>query len=362
MKSLIYISDLEKEISKIGIGKISSVSGRYWAMDRDRRWERIQKVYDLLTLGIGNIANTPEAAISESYRHNRTDEFIIPTLISSPNSPFVPINSNDSIIYFNFRADRSRQLTRAFTETNFPYFQRKKIIQNCYFATFAFLEEDLQNPNIHPTFSVQEVNNPLAKILSVNNLKQFHLAETEKYAHVTFFFNGGKEKAYFGEERILVPSPKVATYDLKPDMSAPEITLRVLENLGRHAFSVINFANPDMVGHTGNLKSTILACETVDQCLGKIVKDALNKKINVIITADHGNAEQMINPDNGEPFTEHTTNPVPFIIVSNEPQFQRPLRENNHLYKLADVAPTILEIMGIKQPSEMTGKSLLMRN
>ena len=361
MKALSYLSELEKEIARIGVGKVETVMGRYWAMDRDKHYDRTEKAYDVLTQGIGGVSNTAARAISESYRQNRTDEFINPTSIQDEEHPFVPIKDNDAVIFFNYRAERARQLTQAFTEKDFNKFTRRKIPKNLYFATFAFLEEYIDKPEIKTVFHLHLINEPLAKVIADAGLKQLHIAETEKYAHVTFFFNGSKEESFPGETRVLVQSPRVATFDLKPEMSAQEITNKVIGNFANFDFTVCNFANSDMVGHTGNIKATIRACEKVDECLGKIVKAILDKNGIAIITGDHGNAEQMINPNTGEPYTEHTINPVPFILCSNDENLLHPLRRDGteHGTILSDIAPTIIEIMGLNKPAEMTGKSLL---
>lgn len=361
MKSLSFVSELKEKISEIGIGKIDTIIGRYYAMDRDKHFDRTQRAYEAITEGIANTSETPERAISENYRQNRTDEFINPTIISSDESPFVNISDNDAVILFNYRADRARQLTNAFTEENFNGFRRRKKLNNLYFATFAFLEEFIENPSIKTVFHNHTINEPLAKIISDAGLKQLHIAETEKYAHVTFFFNANREKPYPKEERILINSPKVATFDLKPEMSAPEITSALLSNYKKFDFIVCNYANADMVGHSGNIKATIRACEAIDKELGRIINEVTSNNYTVIITADHGNAEQKINPNNSEPSTEHTTNKVPFIICSKNTKLIRPLRTNNneHGKILSDIAPTIIEIMGLNKPMEMTGISLL---
>ena len=358
MKSLSYLATLEAKIKNLGLGKIESVSGRYYAMDRDNRWGKIQPVYELLTLGIGPRSETPEKAISQCYREGKYDEFITPTAIVSPNEEFVPLKNNDALIFFNFRADRTRELTWALVKKNFSGFRRQVFLTNLYFATFAFHEEYEEALPVKVVFRHAGIFNPLAKVIADHSLKQFHLAETEKYAHVTYFFNGGREEPFPGEERLLIPSPKVATYDLKPEMSAPEITRELTSRLPNYDFIVVNFANPDMVGHTGNLKATIKACEVVDLCLGKVVKEALANKFVVVITADHGNAEQMLNANTGEPDTGHTINPVPLVIVANDPNFQNPLRSSGD-FRLSDVAPTILKIMNLPAPQEMIGKSLI---
>jgi 2,3-bisphosphoglycerate-independent phosphoglycerate mutase len=298
--------------------------------------------------------------VAESYRRGVYDEFIIPTAIQTETRPFTPIASNDSVIFFNFRADRVREITMALTAEKFRFFGRKKFPKNLYFATFAYNEEYDEETPIHPVFKQPNQTQPLAKVLSQAGKKQYHIGETEKFAHVTYFFDGGQDKPFPGEVRELIPSPRVATYDLKPEMSAYRITDTLLAKFRSYDFIVVNFANADMVGHTGSLKATVKAVEVLDECLGKIVKATLAEKWTIIITADHGNAEQMINPNTGEPHTEHTINPVPFILVSENPALQNPLRgEGQDGLKLSDIAPTILQIMGIPIPKEMTGKSLV---
>lgn len=359
MNALSYLDRLTEKLSSVGIGKIASISGRYFAMDRDNRWERIRQVYDLLVAGVGQQSESAEKAISQYYREGKYDEFIPPTAIIVKGKEFVPIKNDDALIFFNFRADRTRELTWAIVQKDFSGFKRRCILQNLYFATFAFHEEYEERLPVKVIFRRGDILNPLAKAISEHSLKQFHLAETEKYAHVTYFFNGGREEPFPGEIRQLIHSPKVATYDLKPEMSAPQVTEAVISQLPNYNLVVVNFANPDMVGHTGNLKAAVKACEVVDICLGKVVKKALENKFTILVTADHGNAEQMINANTGEPDTEHTINPVPFIILSDNPAFQNPLNVANHDLSLSDVAPTILKIMNLEIPKEMTGKSLV---
>lgn len=361
MKALSYLSELEEKIKQIGIGRVESIMGRYFAMDRDKHWDRIQKSYDVLVSGMGPTTTSGPKAISENYRQNKTDEFILPTVINSPENPFMPIATNDTVIFFNFRAERTRQLTESFVKNDFKFFPRKNRPQNLYFASFAYLDEYADSDEVKTVFHRQDIKAPLAKVISDAHLKQLHIAETEKYAHVTFFFNGSHEQPYPGEDRILIQSPNVATFDLKPEMSAVEITNNVLKKMSKYDFVVCNFANPDMVGHTGNIKATIRACEKVDELIGKIVDEAQKEKIVVIITADHGNAEQMLSPNTGGSYTEHTTNPVPFILISSNPDLERPLRQigSQHGLILSDIAPTIIEIMGLKKPVEMTGESIL---
>ena len=350
-----YISELQEKMREKGVGKIATLAGRFYAMDRDKRWQRIQKAYDAMVFGKGEKAGDPIKAIEDSYQKEVFDEFVVPTVICNPNGePVAKIEENDSVIFFNFRPDRARQITRAIVDPNFNEFETKKM--NTYFVCFTSYDETM--PNVHIAFKKEPVKNTLGEIVSKHGLKQLRIAETEKYAHVTFFFNGGEEKQYPGEERILVPSPKVETYDMKPEMSAYEVTDKVCDALENDRFDVIilNFANTDMVGHTGNMQAAIKAVEAVDTCIGRIVKIIEEKQGTLLITADHGNAEQMIDQKTGEPHTAHTTNPVPAILVTPNKNFK--LKENG---KLADLAPTILDIMGIEKPEEMTGESLLIR-
>ena len=346
-----YITKLENKIKEKGVGKIASISGRYYSMDRDKRWERIKKSYDALVNGKGIYAREPIPALEQSYQKEVFDEFVEPIVIGSESEPLTKIENNDSVIFFNFRPDRARQLTRALTDENFNEFETKKM--NLYFVCFTNYDETLSN--VHIAFIKEQLNNTFGEVLSKKGLTQLRIAETEKYAHVTFFFNGGEEKQYKGEDRILVPSPKVATYDLQPEMSAIGVTEKVVEAINSEKYDsiILNFANPDMVGHTGSLTAAIKAVETIDKCIGKIVKAVNSKKGSLLITADHGNCEQMIDYKTGEPHTAHTTNPVPLILVTEK---------NNVKLKsgrLADLAPTMLEIMEIEKPKEMTGESLL---
>lgn len=363
MSSYTYINLLKAKINQIGLGQIASVMGRYWAMDRDKHWDRIQKAYDCIARGVAPVSDEPEKAVAENYRANHTDEFITPTIIQTKDQPYHPLSDNDAMVFFNFRADRARQIIDAFVSKNFKGFAQKPI-QNLYFACFAFLEEYLNNGAIKPVFQLLDIKYPLARVLSEAGLNQLHIAETEKYAHVTFFFNGGHETLFEGEKHILVPSPKVPTFDLKPEMAAPEVTEKIIDNFGKYDFTVANFANADMVGHTGNVKATIRACETVDACIGKIAGKVSAANAILIITADHGNAEQKLDPATGTAYTEHTTNRVPFILCSNDEKLQRPLRTSGGKYGpiLSDIAPTILDIFNLKKPDEMTGTSLIIRS
>ena len=353
------IENCKKHNSKLhimrekGVGKIATLSGRFYSMDRDKRWERVQKCYDALVNGKGNKAGSAIKAIEASYQKEVFDEFVEPTIICNGETPIAQIEENDSVIFFNFRPDRAREITRALVDKEFDGFETKKI--NLYYVCFTNYDETM--PNVEIAFKKEAIKNTFGEVVANNNLTQLRIAETEKYAHVTFFFNGGEEKQYPGEERILVPSPKVETYDRKPEMSAYEVTDKVVEAIKSEKYNciILNFANPDMVGHTGNLEAAIKAVEAVDECVGKVVEAMLEKDGTVLITADHGNAEQMIDYKTGDPHTAHTTNPVPLILVSNEGKYKI------NSGKLADLAPTLLELLGIEQPEEMTGESLLIK-
>ncbi|MFL0194489.1 2,3-bisphosphoglycerate-independent phosphoglycerate mutase [Clostridium sp. WILCCON 0269] len=350
----IYIDDMEKYIKEIGVGKIATVSGRYYAMDRDKRWERVQMAYNVLVHGKGHKANSAAEAVKNSYDNGKTDEFIIPTVIEEDNRPVATIKDGDSVIFFNFRPDRARQLTRALNDTIFEGFQRNRL--DLQFVTMTEYDSTLEN--VYVAFKNQIYKNTLGEYVSKMGKNQLRIAETEKYAHVTFFFNGGIETPNKNEDRELIPSPKVPTYDLKPEMSAREVTLRVLEKLDEDKYDLIilNFANPDMVGHTGIFQAAKKAIEVVDECLGKIINKLLEKHGTVFITADHGNSEQMIDYSTGDAMTAHTTNTVPFLYVSKN---AAELRQDGIL---ADISPTILQIMGLTQPKEMTGKSLILKD
>ncbi len=347
-----YIVELEEKMKEKGIGKIASISGRFYAMDRDKRWERVEKAYNALVKGEGDRALTAVQAIEESYQKEVFDEFIVPTVITtSLGNPVAKIEDGDSVIFFNFRPDRAREITRSIVDPDFDGFETKKL--NTYFVCMTPYDETM--PNVNIAYKKEELKNTFGEYISNKGLKQLRIAETEKYAHVTFFFNGGNENVYEGEDRILIPSPKVATYDLKPEMSAYEVCDKVVEAIKSEKYNsiILNFANPDMVGHTGSLEAAIKALEAVDECVQRIVT-AINEVNGVLlITADHGNCEQMIDYTTGEPHTAHTTNPVPLAIVGL-PQNKK-IKEG----KLADLAPTMLEILGLEKPDEMTGESLL---
>ena len=350
----LYLSEIEYHMKEIGVGVIASLIGRYYPMDRDKRWERIEKSYDLLTAGIGTKENSVLEAVEHSYQNGKSDEFILPCLIEPT---FSPIKDNDAVIFFNFRPDRGRQLTKAFISPGFDKFERKAHPKHLFFVTMTEYEKDLPVSAI--AFPSYRVDMPLGRILAEKNKQQFHISETEKYAHVTYFFNGGREDPFPGEKRVLIPSSKVATYDLKPEMSIYEVTEVAEQHImsGLYDFVIINFANGDMVGHTGVLSATIEAVEAVDRCLGRIVNATLsNLNGACVITADHGNAEEKINLQTGEILTEHTVNPVPFCVVAQDLRGRRQLPSGI----LADVTPTILGLMGIKPSSSTTGRNLLL--
>ena len=351
-----YAEALNKEMEKIGVGRIASVMGRYYAMDRDNNYDRVKLAYDAMTKGEGLTAACGICAIQESYDRKETDEFVKPTVVVEDGKPVATVQDGDSVIFFNFRPDRAREITRAFCDDDFKGFDRGARRQITY---VCFSDYDPTIPNKDVAFHKIAVTNTFGEWLAANNLKQARIAETEKYAHVTFFFNGGVEAPNPGEDRILVNSPKdVATYDLKPQMSAPEVCEKLCAAIRSDKYDVIviNFANPDMVGHTGVLPAAIKAIETVDECVGKAVAAVKEVGGVMFICADHGNAEQLIDYETGEPHTAHTTNQVPFVLVNYDKGYG--LREGGCL---ADIIPTLIEIMGMKQPAEMTGKSLLVR-
>lgn len=350
-----YVEALEAKMKELGVGKVASVSGRYYAMDRDNRWDRVKRAYDALTKGEGNQAQSATAGIQASYDAEKNDEFVEPFVVTENGAPVAVVEDGDSVIFFNFRPDRARELTRAFCDDEFKGFEREKRL-NLTYVCFTDYDETIKNKLV--AFKKESIVNTFGQFLADHNMTQARIAETEKYAHVTFFFNGGVEEPNKGEDRILVPSPKVATYDLQPEMSAPVVCDKLVEAVtsGKYDVIIVNFANPDMVGHTGIEDAAIKAIETVDACVGRTV-DAVKEMNGVMfICADHGNAEQLLDYETGEPFTAHTTNPVPFILVNADPACK--LREGGCL---ADIAPTLIELMGMEQPKEMTGKSLIVR-
>lgn len=348
-----YITELEEKMQELGVGKIASIMGRYYAMDRDKRWERVELAYNALAKGEGLTSTSAIDAIESAYQREEFDEFVKPTVIVENDKPVATIKQNDSIIFFNFRPDRAREITRVFVDKNFDGFEKKYLYVNYVCMT----QYDETMPNVEVAFKPQKIENTFGEYISKLGYTQLRIAETEKYAHVTFFFNGGNEVKYEGEDRILVNSPKVATYDLQPEMSAYEVTDKVVDAIRKRTDDVIilNFANCDMVGHTGVLEAAIKAVETVDECIGKVVDEVLRQDGVILITADHGNCEQMIDYETGEPHTAHTTNPVPLIIAGLKDKVN--LKEG----KLADLSPTMLDIMGEEKPAEMTGESLIVK-
>lgn len=350
-----YVAELVDKMKEIGVGKVASLSGRYYAMDRDNRWDRVEKAYASLVYGEGETAEDPVQAMADSYAKDVTDEFVLPTVITENGRPVSLVKPNDSVIFYNFRPDRARELTRAFCDDDFTGFERRNGRMPLTYVCFKDYDESI--PNKLVAFKKQTIENTFGEYLAKMGKKQLRLAETEKYAHVTFFFNGGVEEPNQDEDRTLVKSPAVATYDLQPEMSAPEVgeKLDAAITSGQYDVIIINFANPDMVGHTGVIEAAVKAVERIDACVGSAV-EAVKKVGGVLfICADHGNAEKMIDYETGEPHTAHTTNPVPFILVNYG---DVKLREGGCL---ADIAPTLLEIMELPKPPEMTGKSLLVK-
>ena len=341
-----YLAELYEKCDEIGVGEIATVMGRYYAMDRDNRWERVVKAYKAMTEGEGVKFDCACKMMEESYANDVTDEFIVPAVSEKAD----PVKDNDSIVFFNFRPDRAREITRAFVDPAFSGFEREQL-KGLYYVCMT--QYDATMPNVHVAFKPESLENTFGEYISDKGLKQLRIAETEKYAHVTFFFNGGVEKQYPGEDRILVKSPAVATYDLQPEMSAYEVTDKLLAAIDSDKYDtiILNYANCDMVGHTGVFDAAVKAVEAVDTCVGKIVDAVAAKGGVTLITADHGNADKMYEAD-GSPFTAHTTNPVPFIVVG----YPCELREGG---RLCDIAPTMLKIMGLEQPKEMTGVSII---
>jgi 2,3-bisphosphoglycerate-independent phosphoglycerate mutase len=347
-----YIIRTEDLMRTIGTGKIATIGGRYYGMDRDNRWERVQLAYDALVFGKGLTSPDAVSAVRAAYERGENDEFVKPTIILNGNRPTASIQDNDAVIFFNFRPDRARELTRALTKQDFSGFDRQKE-SNIHFVCMTEYDETFDLP---VAFSPIHIDNTLAEYLSKNNKKQLHIAETEKYAHVTFFLNGGVEKSYKGEDRIMIHSPDVSTYDLKPEMSAYEVTNAVVEKIvsGDYDVIILNYANPDMVGHTGIMDAAVKAVEAVDKCLGKVVRVVMDMGGAALITADHGNCEQMIYYKDKSPHTAHTTNKVPLVFVSD---MDVDLRDGI----LSDIAPTMLDVLHLDVPPQMTGRSLLVR-
>ncbi|WP_297637527.1 2,3-bisphosphoglycerate-independent phosphoglycerate mutase [uncultured Clostridium sp.] len=347
-----FVEQAEAMMKEVGVGEIATVSGRYYAMDRDNRWERVELAYNAIVLGEGAKANSAVEAMEHSYHDNKTDEFVVPCVIEKDGAPVAKVKSGDSVIFFNFRPDRARELTRAINDKTFEGFKREAV--SLTFVTMTQYDKTLEGVEV--AFKPQTLTNTLGEFVAEKGLNQLRIAETEKYAHVTFFFNGGVEQPNVNEDRALISSPKVATYDLQPEMSAIEVTDELIKRIDSDKYDMIilNYANPDMVGHTGVIPAAIKAIETVDTCLGRVANKILEKDGSLFITADHGNAETMIDFSTGTPFTAHTTDPVPFVWVSNHSKGKE-LKSG----KLADIAPTMLKEMGLQDPKEMTGDCLI---
>lgn len=351
-----FVEEAVAKMKEIGVGQVATVMGRYYVMDRDNRWDRVEKAYAALTEGKGETAKDPAEAVQQSYDKNENDEFVLPTVIVKNGAPVATIKENDSVIFYNFRPDRAREITRAFCDDGFTGFERKGGRIHTTYVTFS--EYDITIPNKIVAFHKVDISNTFGEFLAAQGKTQLRTAETEKYAHVTFFFNGGVEEPNPGEDRKLISSPKVATYDLQPEMSAYPVADGLVEAILSNQYDVIivNFANPDMVGHTGVKEAAVKAVEVIDACVGKAVEAIRTADGQMFICADHGNVEQLVDYTTGEAFTAHTINPVPFLLVNYDPAFT--LREGGCL---ADIAPTLIEMMGMEQPKEMTGKSLLIK-
>ncbi|MDY2791874.1 MAG: 2,3-bisphosphoglycerate-independent phosphoglycerate mutase, partial [Eubacteriales bacterium] len=344
-----FVKQVADKLNEYGIGKVASVGGRFYAMDRDKAWDRVEKGYAAMVYGEGNQAEDAVEAIEESYKNGVTDEFVVPTVCAKEGM----VKANDSVVFFNFRPDRARQITRAFVDPDFDGFERRNGFFPLYYVCMA--QYDATMPNVHVAYPPEKLTMTMGEYLSVNGKTQLRIAETQKYAHVTFFFNGGEEKQFEGEDRILIPSPDVETFDLKPEMSAYEVTDAVLKAIDEDKYDVIimNYANCDMVGHTGVMDAAVKAVKAVDECVGRVVDALVKKGGKAIVTADHGNADKMVDEE-GKPFTPHSTNPVPAIVIDPTcPKHE--LREGG---RLCDLCPTMLKMMGMPQPKEMTGKSL----
>lgn len=350
----VYIDQVEKKFKQLGFGAVATVMGRYYAMDRDKRWDRVEKAYRAMVYGEGRKSTLASGAVARAYEKGETDEFVVPTVIIGENGEAVGrIQEDDAVIFYNFRPDRAREITRAFVDEDFQGFERGDSRPRVYYVCMTQYDKTI---DARVAFKPQVLSNTIGEYLSSKGLRQLRIAETEKYAHVTFFFNGGVEPPNKGEERILIPSPKVATYDLKPEMSAYEVTDAVVNEIKNGKFDVIilNYANADMVGHTGVMEAAVKAIEAVDECLGKVADAVLEKGGTVLVTADHGNADKMIELETGQPHTAHTLNKVPFILINEQLRNLRLLPG-----RLEDIAPTMLYILGLDQPIEMTGKCLI---
>lgn len=345
-----FLQPVEDELKKHGLPPVATIIGRYYIMDRDNRWDRVEKGYNALLLGEGEHAATACEGVKASYERGDNDEFVLPTVIGGEESR---IHDNDSVIFINYRPDRAREVSKALNFTDFDGFERKKVLKNLCYVTMTSYNEDFTFPVAFPK---EHLVNILGDVLEANGVHQFRTAETEKYAHITFFFNGGIDEAQPHETRALVPSPKVATYDLQPEMSAPAVcenVLKAVEN-PEYGFVLVNFANPDMVGHTGVIEAAEKACHVVDECVGKIADACVKNGVTMLLTADHGNSEVMVNPETGKPQTAHTTNKVPFVLINGPKDVQ--LKEDG---ALCNIAPTILQLLGIQKPAEMDCESLI---
>ena len=349
-----FIEELQREMEKIGVGKIASIHGRFYIMDRDKRWDRVEKSYRTLVLGEGETCACPVEYMQKSYDAGFTDEFIIPCVITENEKPIALVSENDSVIFYNFRPDRAREITRAFVDPEFDDFERPKGMFSLNYICFSEYDATIQNVSV--AFKPANLNNTLGKYISDKGMTQLRIAETEKYAHVTFFFNAGVEEPYIGEDRALIPSPKVETYDLQPEMSAGEVTEELIKRIQSKAYDliVVNYANPDMVGHTGIFQAAVTAVEYIDECVGKVMEAVLETGAKVFLCADHGNADKMLDEQDNSVFTAHSTNPVPFAII-NYPKCKS-IREGG---RLSDIAPTLLEMLGLDKPDEMTGQTLI---
>jgi len=348
-----FVSALQNKIEEVGIGRIATVSGRYYAMDRDQRWDRVKLAYDAMVLGSGRIATDALNAVDIAYTLGENDEFILPTVIPNSEGNYDKIECDDGVIFLNFRPDRARQITRAFVDSDFEGFERANGYFPLNYVSMTLYDKTIKGVQV--AYEPHNLINTLGEYVSKQGLNQLRIAETEKYAHVTFFFNGGVEAPNLNEDRVLIPSPKVATYDLKPEMSAYELTDKLINIIDEEKYDLIiaNYANPDMVGHTGVLDAVIKALETVDTCLDKVINKIIEKGGSAIITSDHGNAEAMISAENGTPITAHTTNPVPVILIGTD---HVQLKQGG---RLSDIAPTLLQLLNVKAPEEMTGQSLI---
>jgi 2,3-bisphosphoglycerate-independent phosphoglycerate mutase len=351
-----FVKELQSKMDELGVGKIASVHGRYYIMDRDKRWDRLEKAYNALVYGEGEKAQSAIEYIEKSYENDITDEFLLPCNIVENNEPVALVKDNDSVIFFNFRPDRAREITRAMVDPNFDGFPRKYGAIKLEYVCFT--EYDATMPNVIVAYGAESLDNTMGDYISALGLTQLRIAETEKYAHVTFFFNGGVEEPYKGEDRVLMNSPKVATYDMQPEMSAGEVTDKLVERIKSNKYDliVVNYANTDMVGHTGMFDAAVTAVEYVDACIGRVMDAVLETHSQIFLCADHGNSDKMVDLETREPFTAHTTNPVPFVIINCDKA--KGIQEGG---KLCDISPTLLDMMGLDKPKEMTGHSLLVK-